>query len=213
MFFFFNAVFLFLLVLFSLCVILCRNPIHSILFLVLVFFTATNLLLLYNIEFLALIFLIVYVGAIAVLFLFVIMMLNIRIIELNEDVFKFLPILVILSLLFIFEMFGIYEMQMNKTFFASVFSLSTIDPYIDEKLFYFKSVNNWANNYKYLSSIKVLSRVLFVEYVSLFWLAGFILLVSMLGAILLTLNESTNIKRQQIFKQMSRDFKKTVALF
>jgi NADH-quinone oxidoreductase subunit J len=84
-------------------VISARNPIHSVLFLVLVFCNAAGLLILLETEFLAMLFLVVYVGAIAVLFLFVVMMLNVRITELNESILRYIPIGGIILLIFLFE--------------------------------------------------------------------------------------------------------------
>jgi NADH-quinone oxidoreductase subunit J len=166
--------------------------------LVVVFFNATTLLLLYDIEFLALIFLIVYVGAISVLFLFVIMMLNIRVIELSEDFLKYLPILGLISLIFIFQTFGFYD------FFYSDLNLS------DSKIFRFK---DWSLDASFLSQTQILGKILYVDYVSLFWLAGFILLISMLGAIVLTFSYNSALKKQQIYKQMSRDYNKSIHLY
>jgi NADH-quinone oxidoreductase subunit J len=194
----FNFLILVLLILSSILVVFVKNPIHSILFLVVVFFNATTLLLLYDIEFLALIFLIVYVGAISVLFLFVIMMLNIRVIELSEDFLKYLPILGLISLIFIFQTFGFYD------FFYSDLNLS------DSKIFRFK---DWSLDASFLSQTQILGKILYVDYVSLFWLAGFILLISMLGAIVLTFSYNSALKKQQIYKQMSRDYNKSIHLY
>lgn len=195
---FFNFFILFLLILSSILVVFVKNPIHSILYLVVVFFNATTLLLLYDIEFLALIFLIVYVGAISVLFLFVIMMLNIRVIELSEDFLKYLPLLGLISLIFIFQTFGFYD------FFYSDLNFS------DSEKFKFK---DWSLDASFLTQTQILAKILYVDYVSLFWLAGFILLVSMLGAIVLTFSYNASLKKQQIYKQMSRDYNKSITLY
>lgn len=86
-------------------VIVSRNPIHSVIFLILVFCNAAGLLILLKIEFIAMMFLIIYVGAIAVLFLFVVMMLNIKINELSENRLRYLPIGGVISIIFLFEIF------------------------------------------------------------------------------------------------------------
>jgi NADH-quinone oxidoreductase subunit J len=90
-------------------VVSSKNPVHSILYLVLVFFNASGLLLLIKVEFLAMIFLVVYVGAIAVLFLFVVMMLNIRIAEVSENTLRYMPIGGLIGFIFVFEFFLIIE--------------------------------------------------------------------------------------------------------
>ena len=90
-------------------VIQARNPVHSVLFLILVFFNVAGLLVLLGLDFFAMIFLVVYVGAIAVLFLFVVMMLNIKLAEINEKKLRYLPIGGLLGILFLFEMFLIVD--------------------------------------------------------------------------------------------------------
>ena len=89
----------------SIMVITARNPIHSVLFLVLVFFNVAGLLILVDIEFLAIMFLIIYVGAIGILFLFVVMMLNVKVTELNDSFIRYLPIGAIIGFIFLFEVF------------------------------------------------------------------------------------------------------------
>lgn len=197
----FNFLFLFLLLFCAICVVFSKNPIHSILFLVLTFFSASGLLLLQNLEFLGMIFLIVYVGAIAVLFLFVVMMLNIRVIELKENFVKYFPILGIISLAFFFQIFFFFFDLIKFEIFCLDFSN------LDKNLITF----SWVESYFYLPNVKVISHLLYVNFISIFWLGGLLLLVSMLGAISLTLNNTSNVKRQFIYKQISRDFLKTVA--
>jgi len=97
-------------------VISSRNPIHSVLFLILVFCNATGLLLLLEVEFLAMLFLMVYVGAIAVLFLFVVMMLNIRLTELNESILRYLPVGGFIGLIFLFEIFLVVESDLTPLY-------------------------------------------------------------------------------------------------
>ena len=91
------------------CTVTSKNPIHSVLFLVFVFFNTAGLLILLGVEFLAMLFLIVYVGAVAVLFLFVMMMLNVKISESSSAIYRYLPIGLFLSILFLFEIFLIIE--------------------------------------------------------------------------------------------------------
>ncbi len=94
-------------------VIQSRNPVHSVLFLILVFFNAAGLLILLGLDFFAMIFLVVYIGAIAVLFLFVVMMLNIKLAEINEKKLRYLPIGGLLGILFLFEIFLIVDNVKN----------------------------------------------------------------------------------------------------
>src|SRR6056300_337528 len=95
------------------CTVTSKNPIHSVLFLVFVFFNTAGLLILLGVEFLAMLFLIVYVGAVAVLFLFVMMMLNVKISESKSSIYRYLPIGLFLSILFLFEMYFIREGAMH----------------------------------------------------------------------------------------------------
>jgi NADH-quinone oxidoreductase subunit J len=107
-------------------VVSSKNPVHSILYLVLVFFNASGLLLLIKVEFLAMIFLVVYVGAIAVLFLFVVMMLNIRIAELSENTLRYMPIGGLIGFIFIFEFFLVVEPNFFSLHIGDTSSLSNI---------------------------------------------------------------------------------------
>jgi len=110
----------------SIMVITARNPIHSILFLVLVFFNVAGLLILVDIEFLAIMFIIIYVGAIGILFLFVVMMLNVKVTELNDSFIRYLPIGGIIGLIFLFEIFLVIDNDL-----VPMIQLSTIENLID----------------------------------------------------------------------------------
>jgi NADH:ubiquinone oxidoreductase subunit 6 (subunit J) len=109
-------------------VIQSRNPVHSVLFLILVFFNAAGLLILLGLDFFAMIFLVVYVGAIAVLFLFVVMMLNIKLAEINEKKLRYLPIGGLLGILFLFEIFLIVDNDLVACLFFNQLSLLTTPP-------------------------------------------------------------------------------------
>ena len=97
----------------SIMVINAKNPVHSVLFLILVFCNSAGLFILLGVEFLAITFIIVYVGAIAILFLFVVMMLNIKLVELNENMLRYLPIGALIGLIFLFEIFLVLENNLN----------------------------------------------------------------------------------------------------
>lgn len=163
-------------------VIVARNPVHSVLFLILAFVNAAGLFLLMGAEFLAMILIVVYVGAVAVLFLFVVMMLDVDFAELKQGFAKHLPLGIILGLILFIELamvIGTYLVSPD-----AAHTTPTLDP----------SVSNTA----------ALGRVLYTEYVYYFQTAGLVLLVAMIGAIVLTLHHRTNVKRQNIAAQVAR---------
>jgi NADH-quinone oxidoreductase subunit J len=178
-----------LLLLSSFLVFLSENPVHSVLFLILSFFNAASILILFNADFLGLLFIIIYVGAIAVLFLFVVMMLNIKNIKVSSNInFLYIPFLLLFNIIFIIKLFfylnDIFS-SLQYSFFINELSLS--DSYIE-----------------ILNTIVVFGQVLYNYYLVCFLLAGFILLVAMLGAILLTFNFKSARKNELVFKQLSR---------
>ena len=179
----------------SIMVISARNPVHSVLFLILAFFNAAGLLILMEMEFLSLIFIVVYVGAIAVLFLFVVMMLNVKISEVEDEVLQYLPVGGTIGLIFLFLIFFIIEGD-----FVS-FNGQANSIYLD-----------WFQQVDVVSNIETLGQVLYTEYLVYFLLAGVILLVAMVGAIVLTMSTRTSLRRQLIFQQVSRDFDNSTLL-
>ena len=183
-------------------VIQARNPVHSVLFLILVFFNAAGLLVLLGLDFFAMIFLVVYVGAIAVLFLFVVMMLNIKIAEINEKRLRYLPIGGVLGILFLFEVLLIVDNDLIPLlFYDNVEALSQV-----------QNLNfvNWINNVETVTNIQAVGNLVYTYYFYFFLMASIILLVAMIGAIVLTMQKGIRIKRQQVFLQNSRDFAKTI---
>ena len=179
----------------SIMVISARNPVHSVLFLILAFFNASGLLILMEMEFLSLIFIVVYVGAIAVLFLFVVMMLNVKISEVEDEVLQYLPVGGTIGLIFLFLIFFIIEGD-----FVS-FNGQANSIYLD-----------WFQQVDVVSNIETLGQVLYTDYLVYFLLAGVILLVAMVGAIVLTMSTRTSLRRQLIFQQVSRDFDNSTLL-
>ena len=179
----------------GLFVILSKNPVHSVLFLILVFCSSAGLLLLLDIEFLAMIFLVVYVGAIAVLFLFVVMMLNIKILEITEGFFKYLPISFFVGIIFLIEILLIIKKLGFNDLLYNNYVL------FDFYLFY-KIVNN----------IQLLGELLYFDYFLLFLISSVILLVAMIGSIILTLNQKLIIKRQNIYTQLARNVNSAIKL-
>lgn len=183
-------------------VIQARNPVHSVLFLILVFFNAAGLLVLLGLDFFAMIFLVVYVGAIAVLFLFVVMMLNIKIAEINEKRLRYLPIGGVLGILFLFEVLLIVDNDLIPLLFYD-----NAQAIVDIQN---TSFINWINNVETITNIQAVGNLVYTYYFYFFIMASIILLVAMIGAIVLTMQKGIRIKRQQVFLQNSRDFAKTV---
>jgi len=163
-----------------------RNTIHSILFLVLVFFNASGLLLLLQVEFLSLIILVIYVGAIAILFLFVVMLLNINTVEYSENLIRYLPIGALLCVLFFFEIY--------LAFSVDFVSCDTADSL---------SYVNWVDYVSPVSQLESIGQVLYTNYFYLFLLSSVILLVAMIAAIVLTMEHDASVRRQDILKQVS----------
>lgn len=182
----------------SIMVISSRNPVHSVLFLVLVFCNAAGLLLLLETDFLAMLFLIVYVGAIAVLFLFVVMMLNVRITQLKESVVRYIPIGGLILFIFFFEVLSVINGDLVP-FFSSKLAFFENDFLILNKEL---QTTLWVNQIDPTTNIVALGEVLYTYYVYCFIVASLILLVAMIGAILLTLRKRTNVRKQEIFDQV-----------
>jgi len=179
-------------------VISSRNPMHSVLFLVLVFCNAAGLLILLETEFLAMLFLVVYVGAIAVLFLFVVMMLNIRITELNESILRYLPVGGIILLIFLFEILSVINGDLVPFFSSNMFQFEADNVILSTNL----NTIFWSNQIDPTSNIEALGNVLYTYYVYSFIIASLILLVAMIGAILLTMRKRVNVRKQEIFDQV-----------
>ncbi len=166
----------------SLLVILSKNPIHSVLFLILVFFNAAILFLFSEAEFLAMILLIVYIGAVAVLFLFVIMMLDINTAKLRQGFLNYLPIGLFVGFIILLEL--LYVVSQSKLSFLK------------------KNVTENKITNEIFENTKIIGNVLYTDYFLLFQLSGIILLVAMIGAILLTLRKREGTKKQNIYKQI-----------
>ena len=174
-------VFSFVAVLSALMVISARNPVHSVLFLILSFVNASGLFVLLGAEFLAMILVVVYVGAVAVLFLFVVMMLDINFIKLREGFLQYLPFGALLGIVLITEL-GIL-------FLTKSFSETSLTKFVESPV-----MNDVENT-------KVIGQVLYTDYFYLFQISGLILLVAMVGSITLTLRDRGQVKRQNISQQ------------
>lgn len=189
-------------------VVSARNPMHSILFLVLVFCNSAGLLLLLETEFLAMLFLIVYVGAIAILFLFVVMMLNVRITELKESILRYIPIGGLILIIFFIEVLSIINGDLVPFFSASNLNLGNQVFLLQPEL----NLIIWANNINPVTNIEAIGELLFTYYFYAFLMASLILLVAMIGAILLTMRKQYNVRRQEVFDQTFNNFNTSVRL-
>jgi NADH-quinone oxidoreductase subunit J len=166
-------------------VIWAKNPVHSVLFLILTFVNAAGLFLLTGAEFLAMILLVVYVGAVAVLFLFVVMMLDIDFAKLRASALDHAPIGVMIGLILAAEL-------------VIVIGGSTFTPEIA------KTISMPIPPASERTNTAALGDVLYTHYIYFFQIAGLVLLVAMIGAIVLTLKHRTDIKRQNISRQVAR---------
>ena len=166
-------------------VISSRNPVHSVLFLILAFFTAAGLFVLLGAEFLAMILVVVYVGAVAVLFLFVVMMLDINFVEMRQGFLQYLPIGALVGLILLVELIFIVGTWIAAPEASMVAQVPIAPP---------EQVHN----------TQALGQVLYTKYVYLFQVAGLILLVAMIGAICLTLRQREGVRKQRISDQVSR---------
>ena len=166
-------------------VISARNPVHSVLFLILAFFNAAGLFVLMGAEFLAMILVVVYVGAVAVLFLFVVMMLDIDFAQLRQGFLKYAPIGAIVGLILLAELVLVGGAWIFSPDAPQALSVPIPDPG--------KVTNTHA-----------LGRVLYTTYIYAFQAAGLVLLVAMIGAIVLTLRERVGVRKQKISAQLAR---------
>ena len=191
-------IFSFILILSALAIITVQNPIYSVLFLVLNFVTAAGVLFLLECEFLSLLFIVIYVGAIAVLFLFVIMMLDVKILGGSKDFFKYIPIGSFIGGIFLFEIsLIIHQTFENGAYFNTQFGIDSVNFH-----------NNYYLDIDFFTDIMSIGQLMYTYYIVQFLAAGFILLLAVIGAVVLTMNnKSQNTKKQIFFKQISRSFK------
>tara|TARA_B100001245_G_scaffold223985_1_gene197405 strand:- start:1138 stop:1755 length:618 start_codon:yes stop_codon:yes gene_type:complete len=182
--------FSFIAVLSALLVISSKNPVHSVLFLILSFVNASGLFILLGAEFLAMILVVVYVGAVAVLFLFVVMMLDINFVQLREGFLQYLPFGALLGIVLFVELVMIF--LSNKLKDISLIEYNTL-PVLKE-----------------IENTKEIGSVLYTKYFYLFQLSGLILLVAMIGSIVLTLRQRPGVKKQSIYKQINIDAKRAI---
>ena len=174
----------------ALTVVSSKNPVHSVLFLILSFVNASAIFILLGAEFIAMILVVVYVGAVAVLFLFVVMMLDINFIKLREGFMQYLPIGSLLGLVLLAELIMIF---LSKKFTSPLLVNYSNNPIVSK-----------------IGNTKDIGTVLYTEYFYLFQIAGLILLVAMIGSIVLTLRQRKGVKKQLIFNQVKVSSKKQI---
>jgi NADH-quinone oxidoreductase subunit J len=174
-------------------VISARNPVHSVLFLILAFFNAAGLFVLMGAEFIAMILVIVYVGAVAVLFLFVVMMLDINFVELRQGFLQYLPIGALVGLVLLAEL-------------VLILGSWAVAPDVADRAGAPTPAIAQATN------THAIGGVLYTDYIYLFQAAGVILLIAMMGAIVLTLRSREGVKRQRISQQVSRSREDSVEI-
>ena len=178
-FYFFSAI----LIASAIMVIAARNPVHSVLFLILAFFNAAGLFVLLGAEFLAMILIVVYVGAVAVLFLFVVMMLDIDFAELKRGALQYLPFGALIGLILVAELVMAGGAWVAQPAAKAVLAHATPAG---------------------VTNTEALGRILYTDYVYYFQIAGLVLLVAMIGAIVLTLRARPGVRRQSIAAQNAR---------
>jgi len=174
-------------------VISSRNPVHSVLWLILAFFNAAGLFLLLGAEFLAMVLVIVYVGAVAVLFMFVVMLLDINYLRLREGFMQYLPTGGLIGAILVVELLMVY----GGWKFADAAPLS---------------VGSRTPDVSAVSNTDALGRLLYTDYAYLFQAAGLVLLVAMVGTIMLTHRTRTGVRKQVIAKQNARTKESSVEI-
>ncbi|MEP4033652.1 NADH-quinone oxidoreductase subunit J [Roseibium polysiphoniae] len=169
----------------ALMVIASRNPVHSVLFLILAFCNSAGLFVMLGAEYLAMLLIVVYVGAVAVLFLFVVMMLDVDFVELRQGFLQYLPVGALVGLVLLVEiLMGVGAWVIAPELLTHV---SEPTPALTE-----------------MSNIEAIGAVLYTKYIFYFQVAGLVLLVAMIGAIVLTLRHKEYVKRQNIAEQVAR---------
>ncbi len=168
-----------------------RNPVHSVLWLILAFLSSAGLFVLLGAEFVAMLLVIVYVGAVAVLFLFVVMMLDVDFAELKAELAQYMPLALLIGLILLMQLgmaFGVWSAHEGAE--AARMAVTPIE----------------------LHNTAALGMILYDQYLLLFQLAGLVLLVAMIGAIVLTLRHRKDVKRQNVLAQIYRDPAKAMEL-
>jgi NADH-quinone oxidoreductase subunit J len=176
----------------GLLVVTAKNPVHSVLFLILAFFSSAGLFVLLGAEFLAMLLVVVYVGAVAVLFLFVVMMLDVDFVGLREGFARYMPIAIIVAGILLIEMIIITSAVVTGGAGARATEVVVATPET--------------------SNIEAIGRVLYTDYIYFFQAAGIVLLIAMIGAIVLTLRHKPGVRRQKVHDQVTRDARTAIEI-
>lgn len=176
----------------ALLVVSARNPVHSVLWLILSFFSSAGLFVLLGAEFLAMLLVVVYVGAVAVLFLFVVMMLDVDFVKLREGYARYLPLGGIVAAVLLAEMIMVSVAVVQGGAANGASAPGALGPDV--------------------TNVEAIGRVLYTDYIYFFQAAGVVLLIAMIGAITLTLRHKPHIKRQNPGDQVNRDRRKSVEI-
>jgi NADH-quinone oxidoreductase subunit J len=187
----------------GLMVVAARNPVHSVLWLILAFFCASGLFLMLGAEFLAMVLVVVYVGALAVMFLFVVMMLNIDVEIVKKHVNKLWSLCTLIVAVFIGDVYLIYNKSLLKHHFYNNLATEKV-PFVDAV--------NPAPSYEEVTNVHALGKLIYTDYFYAFQLSGIILLIAMVAAIVLTLRDKRFSKRQDVSKQVNRNHKKSIEI-
>ena len=174
-------------------VVTARNPVHSVLWLILAFLSAAGLFVLMGAEFVAMLLIIVYVGAVAVLFLFVVMMLDVDFAELKAEMVKYMPLGLLIGVVLLMQVFMVVGVWHSSD--AAEGLRGAVTPDLTK-----------------VQNTRALGLLLYDKYVLLFMIAALILLVAMIGAIVLTMRHRKDVKRQNVLAQMWRDPAKAMEL-
>ncbi|MBT3373514.1 MAG: NADH-quinone oxidoreductase subunit J [Rhodospirillaceae bacterium] len=174
-------------------VVSARNPVHSVLFLILTFFTTAGLFVLIGAEFLAMVLVVVYVGAVAVLFMFVVMMLDINFVEMREGFLQYMPVGVLVGIILLVELLMVLG---TASMSPEVMAAGT------------EPIPDLADR----QNTAALGDVIYTKYIYLFQAAGMILLIAMIGAIVLTHRQRPGVRKQVISKQLARTREESVEL-
>jgi NADH-quinone oxidoreductase subunit J len=195
-------------------VIFSRNPVHSVLWLILTFISASAIFLLQGAEFLAMVLVVVYVGALAVMFLFVVMMLNINLERIKKSFHSLLPLCFLIAAVLIFDLYVMY----NKSFkshhlYQSGSTEVVVEQVVADKLKApFAEIIYEIPSYEQITNAHALGAIIYTEFFYAFQLCGIILLIAMMSAIVLTLRERRFSKRQDVGKQVSRNSKRSIEI-
>ncbi len=171
--------------------VISKNPVHSVMWLILAFLSTSGLFVLLGAEFVAMLLIIVYVGAVAVLFMFVVMMIDVDFAEMRGKMTKYLPMALLIGVVLLMQLalvFGVWQVSEH-----ALDVRAAVTPDMNE-----------------IHNTQALGLILYDQYIYQFQASGLILLVSMIGAIVLTLRHRTGIKRQNVVEQMHRDSAKTM---